>query len=960
MYVSVDLARPGVVSRVPGRALALIALLFVSAACTDTSQDGSDIAAPTSEPVPPVDVDMGSAGVDIPFEKFTLDNGLTLIVHEDRKAPVVAVNVWYHVGSKNEKPGKTGFAHLFEHLMFNGTENYPGEFFEPFERVGATGMNGTTNVDRTNYFEVVPKNALDLALWMESDRMGHLLGVVDQARLDEQRGVVQNEKRQGENQPYGRVFNVLFENVFPSGHPYSWSVIGSMDDLNAASLDDVREWFNRYYGAANAVLVIAGDVEAADVKARVEHYFGHIPAGPPLTRQAQWIPELMGTHRLVMQDRVPQARLYKAWTMPRYGTPEANRLDLVAGILSEGKTSRLYKRLVYDEQIASDVNAFAYPMEIAGIFGVIATALPGQSLAELDAAIEEEIAAFLEEGPSDEELQRMVTSRRAAFMRGIERVGGFGGKSDQLARNETYLDDPAFYKTTLARWSEARPADLQAEADKWMTRGQFILEVVPFPQTSVSDAKADRSGLPGTGSPPLARFDRFERFELGNGLKVVLAERHAVPVVELSLVVDAGFAADQFATPGTANLALAMLDEGTATRSALEISDELLRLGANLGAGSNLDTSFVGMSALKENLDASLDLYADVILNPSFPEQDFARLQQLQVVGIAQEKVRPRTLALRLFPRILYGDGHAYSLPFTGSGDEASVAALTPENLAAFHNTWFKPGNATLVVVGDVTRSEIEPLLTARFDGWQPGDVPKKNLAAVGHQSEPIVYLVDRPDSEQSVIIAGHIAPPRNNDAEMAITAMNQVLGGDFTARVNMNLREDKNWSYGAFTQLVPAKGQRPFIALAPVQTDKTSAAMAELKREIAEIRDVRPATPDEIAKVKDRRTLSLPGRWETASAVLGSLVEIVRFGLPNDYWDSYADAVRALSEAEIHQAALDVVNPEGLIWVVVGDRDRVEAEIRELDIGRIVALDADGNVLDESAGATDSAMTGS
>ena len=901
----------------------------------------------------------GGDEIDIPFRKFVLDNGLTLIVHEDRKAPVVAVNVWYHVGSKNEKPGKTGFAHLFEHLMFNGTENYPGEFFEPFERVGATGMNGTTNFDRTNYFEVVPKNALDLALWMESDRMGHLLGAVDQARLDEQRGVVQNEKRQGENQPYGRVFNVLFENVFPSGHPYSWSVIGSMDDLNAAELDDVREWFKQYYGAANAVLVIAGDVRAADVKARVEHYFGHIPAGPPLTRQNEWIPELAGTHRLTMQDRVPQARLYKAWTMPRYGTLESNRLDLVAGILSEGKTSRLYKRLVYDERIASDVSAFAFPLEIAGIFGIIATALPGHTLAELDTAIEEEIATFLEEGPSDAELERMVTSRRAGFIRGIERVGGFGGKSDQLARNETYMGDPAFYKTTLARWDEARPEDLRTAAAEWMSRGQFILEVAPFPQTAVGDARADRSKLPDTGSPPAARFDRFERFALDNGLQVVLAERHAVPVVELSMVIDAGFAADQFAAPGTANLALAMLDEGTATRSALEISDELLRLGANLGAGSNLDTSFVGMSALKENLDASLDLYADVILNPSFPEGDFARLQQLQIVGIQQEKVRPRTLALRLFPRILYGEGHAYSLPFTGSGDEATVAALTPKDLAAFHHTWFRPGNATLVVVGAVTRSEIEPLLAARFGPWQGGEVPDKNLAAVGHQDESIVYLVNRPDSEQSVIVAGHIAPPRNNDAELAIAAMNQVLGGDFTARVNMNLREDKNWSYGAFTQLVPAKGQRPFMALAPVQTDKTSEAMAELKREIVEIRHERPATADEIAKVKDRRTLSLPGRWETASAVLGSLIEIVRFGLPDNYWDSYADAVRSLSEKEIHQSAVDVVNPDGLIWVVVGDRARIEAGIRELDIGRIVPLDADGNVLEKSADAVANGMPG-
>ena len=870
-----------------------------------------------------------AAGVEIPYHKFVLDNGLTLIVHEDRKAPVVAVNVWYHVGSKNEQPGKTGFAHLFEHLMFNGTENYPGEFFEPFERVGATGMNGTTSFDRTNYFQVVPKNALDLALWMESDRMGHLLGAVDQARLDEQRGVVQNEKRQGENQPYGRVYNVLFENLFPEGHPYSWSVIGSMDDLNAASLDDVRDWFNRYYGAANAVLVIAGDVEAEAVKARVEHFFGHIPAGPPLERQAAWVPEVQGKRRVVMQDRVPQARLYKAWTMPRYGTLEANHLDLVAGVLSEGKTSRLYKRLVYDERIASDVSAFAFPMEIAGLFGIVATALPGHGLAELDAAIEEEIATLVESGPTREELERMVTTRRAAFIHGIERVGGFGGKSDQLARNETYLGDPTFHETTLARWSDATAAELQAAAKRWMTGGQVNLEVVPFPSTSVTESRADRSRLPDTGTPPEAPFDSFERFALDNGLEVLLAERHAIPVVFMNLLVDAGFAADQSAVPGTANLTLAMLDEGTTTRSALEISDESQRLGAGLSAGADLDTSYVGLSALKENLAESLDLYADIILNPSFPEADFERLQQLQLVGIQQEKVRPRTLALRLFPRILYGEGHAYSLPFTGSGDEASVAALKPTDLAGFHEAWFKPGNATLIVVGDTTREAIEPLLAERFSAWAPGEVPSKRLDAVAHRDESVVYLVDRPDSEQSVIIAGHIAPPRNSEADLAVRAMNQVLGGDFTARVNMNLREDKGWSYGARTQIVAARGQRPFMAVAPVQTDKTSAAMAELKREIEAIRGARPPEAEEIAKVKDRRTLSLPGRWETASAVLGSLSEIVRFGLPEDYWHTYADAVRSLSEAEIRQAAVDVVRPEGLIWIVVGDRSRIEEGIR-------------------------------
>ncbi len=933
--------------------LAVVPLVAARAFATgEAPRAATDVVANPAIATQARDAAAAVADIDIPFRKFTLDNGLTLIVHEDNKAPVVAVNVWYHVGSKNEQPGKTGFAHLFEHLMFNGTENYPGEFFEPFERVGATGMNGTTNVDRTNYFEVVPKNALDLALWMESDRMGHLLGAVDQARLDEQRGVVQNEKRQRENQPYGRVFNLLFENLFPEGHPYSWPVIGSMADLNAATLDDVRGWFNRYYGAANAVLVIAGDVQAEAVKARVEHYFGHIAAGPPLHRQAQWIPEVQGVRRLVMQDRVPQARLYKAWTMPRYGALDANHLDLVATILSEGKTSRLYKRLVYDERLASDVSAFAFPMEIAGIFGIVATALPEHSLAALDTAIAEEIANFIEHGPTADELSRTVTSRRAAFIRGIERVGGFGGKSDQLARNETYMGNPAFHKTTLARWRAATPADLQAAAKRWMERGQFNLEVLPFPSTSVTEAMADRSRLPATGAPPAAPFDAFERFSLDNGLAVMLAQRRAIPVVEMNLVVDAGYAADQFATPGTADLALAMLDEGTTTRNALQISDELLRLGAGLSGGSDLDTSYVGLSALKENLAASLDLYADVILNPSFPTADFERLQQLQLVGIQQEKVQPRTLALRLFPRLLYGEGHAYSLPFTGSGDEASVATLTPEDLAAFHATWFKPNNATLIIVGDTTRAEIEPLLAERFAAWTAADVPTKNLDAVAHREASVVYLVDRPDSEQSVIIAGHIVPPRNTAAEMAISTMNQVLGGDFTARVNMNLREDKGWSYGAYTRIVAARGQRPFMAVAPVQTDKTGAAMAELQNEIEAIRDRRPPQAEEIAKVKDRRTLSLPGRWETASAVLGSLSEIVRFGLPDDYWHTYADTVRGLSEAEIRRAAVDVVRPDGLIWVVVGDRARVEADIEQLDIGKLVALDVDGNVLEPGADA--------
>ena len=885
--------------------------------------------------------------IEIPYEKFVLDNGLTLIVHEDHKAPIVAVNVWYHVGSKNEKEGKTGFAHLFEHLMFNGSENYNDDYFKPFDRVGATGMNGTTNFDRTNYFQEVPKNALDMALWMESDRMGHLLGAIDQARLDEQRGVVQNEKRQGENQPYGKVFTTAFRNIFPAGHPYSWPVIGYMEDLEAASLEDVQEWFKEYYGAANAVLVVAGDVDPQQVLERVEHYFGHIPPGPPLTKQDVWIPDVTGVHRQVMQDRVPQARVYKIWQMPEIGHPEATDLDLVAGILSEGKTSRLYKRLVFDDQIASDVAAFAFPLEISGLFGVIATAMPGQDLAAVDAAIEEEVARFLAEGPTADEMERIVTTRKADFIRGIERVGGFGGKSDILAQNEVYLGDPGFYRTTLARWEAADAAALTAVANKWMAKGHYALEVHPFEEYSTTENTVDRSAIPAPGPAPEVAFDDFERFELSNGLRVVLAQRGAVPVVNLRLMVNAGYAADQFSLPGAADLAMDMLDEGTAKRSALEISDELALLGATLQTGSNLDVSTVSMSALKEKLAGSLDLFADVVLNPTFPDEDYARLQKQQLATIAQEKVQPVGMALRVFPKLIYGDGHAYSMPFTGSGTEESVRQIDTGTLKKFHRDFFKPNNATLVVVGDVSREELQPLLEKQFKRWKSGDVPQKNIEFVGAPSKSTVYLVDRPDSEQSVIFAGHVAPPKNNDREIAIEAMNEVLGGSFNARINMNLREDKHWSYGAQSLLIDAEGQRPFLVYAPVQTDQTSASMAEIHREVSEIRGERPPTPDEVARAKDKKTLTLAGQWETADAVADSLAEMVRFGLPDDYWDRYPEEVRALSDDQISVAASEVVKPDGLVWVVVGDRAKIEPGIRELGYGDIILMDADGNILE-------------
>ncbi len=933
--------------RSPARTALLFLLIGAAAPATAAQSSAPAAVSPAlAAPLAP------SPALDIPYQKFVLGNGLTLLVHEDRKAPIVAVNIWYHVGSKNERAGHTGFAHLFEHLMFNGTEHYNDDYFKPLEKVGATGLNGTTNNDRTNYFENVPTPALDLVLWMESERMGHLVAAIDQAKLDEQRGVVQNEKRQGENQPYGQVFNIIAENTYPAGHPYSWPVIGSMEDLNAASLDDVKEWFHTYYGPNNAVMVVAGDIDAQTAKQKVERYFGDIPAGPPIEKQQVWVAKMTGTHRTVMQDRVPQARIYKVWNVPEWGSADATYLALVTDVLGSGKTSRLYKRLVYDDQIATDASAFIFQREIGSQVILSASAKPGTELSKVEAAMDEELARFLRDGPTADEMTRIKTQARASFTRGAERIGGFGGKSDVLASNAVYAGDPDHYKATRDRIANATPAQLKQAANSWLSDGVYALEVHPYPKLSTVASNVDRTKLPDVAAPPAPRFPTLETATLSNGLKVVLAHRSSVPLVSLNLLVNAGYAADQQGVPGLASLTSNMLDEGTTSRSALQISDELAKLGTSLGSGAGVDESTVFLSTLKENMDSSLAIFADVVLHPSFPAADFDRLKKQQLVQIQREKASPIQIALRVFPVLLYGQGHAYGVPLTGSGTEASVSGITRDQLAKFHSTWFKPNNATLVVVGATTLQEITPKLERLFKDWKAGTVPKKNIGTVAQAPVSKVYLIDRPGAQQSIIFAGNLAPPKNNPEEIAIGLLNDVLGGSFTSRINMNLREDKHWSYGAFTLLFDTQGQRPFIAYAPVQTDKTKESLQEVANELQGVVAEHPVTAEELAKSKANLTLSLPGRWETINAVASSVGEIVQFGLPNDYFDHYADAVRALTLPQVNKAAHDLVQPSHLVWVIVGDRSKIEAGIRELKLGDVQLLDADGRPVGEAAAA--------
>lgn len=911
------------------------------------------------------------ASVDIPYEEFTLPNGLRVVVHTDRKAPVVAVNLWYHVGSKDEPAGRTGFAHLFEHLMFNGSENHKGEYFGPFEMVGATDMNGTTNSDRTNYFQNVPTTALDMALWMESDRMGHLLGAIDQKTLDEQRGVVQNEKREGENQPYGQVWDELGKAMYARTHPYHHSTIGSMADLNAASLDDVKGWFRTWYGPNNAVLVLAGDIDVATAKEKVARYFGDIPATPTMAQPKVDVAPLAKSSRTTMTDQVPQARIHRAWNVAQAGTPDIDKLQLLAQVLGGSKSSRLDKRLLHEEKLVDSVAASAYASQLSSNFLITADVKQGVDPAKVEAIIDEELQKLLKEGPGKAELEQARTVFKAGFVRGIERIGGFGGKADVLAECTVYTGTPGCFRDSLKVIETATPAQLKAVGNQWLGKGSHTLVVVPGPRTAIPEdpsvtpapielppvdpkytttpSSVDRSqGVPQTSAFPDLKFPSLQRATLSNGTTVILAERHEIPVVQMSYEFAGGFSADQGRKLGTSSFAMGMLDEGAGDLDALAFGDRAESLGANLGAGASLDGGKAYLSSLKENLDASVGLFSTMLRDPRFDQKEIDRVKATWIAGIRQEKARPNGAAMRVLPPLLYGEGHAYAMPFSGSGTEGSIESLQRDDLVAFHRDWVRPEGATLIVVGDTTLKEIVPLLEKHLGDWRgAGDAPARpQIGEVARPKQPRVYLIDQPGAVQANIFAGEVVPSTKNPDSVRFDIANSVLGGEFSSRLNMNLREDKHWAYGAYSFAANALGQRPWMAFAPVQIDRTADSLKELHREIdAYASGKAPPTAEEVARIQATEIRGLPGSFETASAVMGAISGIVRYDRPDDYVFKRKAEIEALTPAQV-KAAAATLDPQALTWVVVGDLKQIEQPVRALKLGEVQVLNADGKAV--------------
>ncbi|HXE90453.1 MAG TPA: pitrilysin family protein [Terriglobales bacterium] len=930
-------------------ALAMVFVLTATLASAQAAKNAAGGAAPTS--------------ATIAFEKYKLKNGLEVILSEDHRLPMVAVNLWYHVGPSHEKPGRTGFAHLFEHMMFQGSRHIgDDQHFKFLEGAGASDINGTTDFDRTNYFETLPSNQLELALWLESDRMGYLLDTLDQAKLTNQIDVVRNERRQGvENPPYGLVEEAVYQQLFPKGHPYYAYVIGSHADLEAAHLDDVRDFFKQYYAPNNASLAIVGDFDKAQAKALVEKYFGSIPAGPPVEPLNVKTPPITSERRKVVTDRVELPKVYLAWiTSPVYKPGDAE-FDLAARILGQGKSSRLYKRLVYEDQIAQSVNVTQNSLILGSVFAIEATAKPGVKPEQLEAAITEEVEKLREQGPTAAEIEAARNVIQSTIIRGLETLGGFGGVADRLNQYNHYLGDPGYLPKDLARYDQATPESVRKYVREQLTRnarvvvygvpGEKVIDDVP--RKTASEAEQKKQEMAGTmpdetwrAQPPKPgpvsklSLPAPVKFQLPNGLNVYLLERHNLPVISVNLAVLAGSEANPKGRPGTASFTADMLDEGTEKRATLQLAQDVDKIGATLAATSTADYASVTMRSLTRNAEALFEILSDVALHPAFTPAEIERVRKERLTTLLQQRDNPTQLGIRTFYRELYGSGHPYGT--IDLGTETSNKAITREDLAGFWKQRYVPGNSALVVAGALSEAELRSLATKYFGDWS-GQGEKATPPEAPIAGARRVVIVDKPGAPQTYVRVGQVGVPRSSPDYVPLEVMNTTLGGLFSSRINLNLREQHGYTYGAFSAFVYRRGPGPFFAGSSIRTDVTAPAIGEIFKEIERMRNT-DLTAEELRIAKDFISRSLPGLFETTLQAVNTVRDMYVYDLPLTYYSELPKAVDEVTAADVRRVAQKYLTPEHMIVVSVGDRSKIQPEIEKLGLGTVEVRDLDGN----------------
>jgi zinc protease len=948
----------------------LILAFSVAVMAVNSSGQGSSKKAPAKKA--PAKADTSAAGITAPgatptikFEKYTLPNGLVVILSEDHRLPLVSTNIWYHVGPANELPGRTGFAHLFEHMMFEGSKHVPGNaHFRFLEAAGASDVNGTTDFDRTNYFETLPSNQLDLALWLESDRMGYLPDQLDQASLTNQQDVVRNERRQSiENSPYGIVEEAVFHNLFPKAHPYYADVMGSHADIQAAKIEDVRNFFKLYYAPNNASLAIVGDFDSAQAKQLVEKYFGSLKRGAPVPKIAAVTPPITAERRAVIHDQVELPRVYQAWLTSPIFKPGDALADLSSDILGGGKSSRLYKKLVYEKQIALDVSASQNSLILGSVFEITVTARPGHTAEEIEKAIDEEVAAFRKDGPTPAELERAQNGVETRVIQGLERLGGFGGVADRLNEYNHYLGTPDYLAQDIERYRKATVESIRAFAQEQLKPSARVVvygipgkpdlgQDVPTPKTqqkgkntggeAVNAEAAWRASPPQAGPAPQLNLPVPQIFKLENGLMVVHNYRPGLPVVAASLVFNTGSGANPIDKPGLASFTANMLQQGTATRNATQIADEAALLGAALMSSANMDGSSVGTSALSKNFSGALDLVADIVLHPAFPPEEVERRRAARLAALANDRGNPNIVVGRAGVAALFGPRHPFG--YDNSGTEESNKAMSRDDMMRFWNTNYVPNNAALVVAGNISVDELKALAEKKFGAWKSGDAARPGIGAPETTKARIV-IVDRPGAQQTMVRLLQLGVGRATPDYAALEVMNSELGGLFSSRINLNLREEHGYTYGASSAFVYRRSQGYFLTGGGIRTDATAPAVTEIFKEIRRMIDT-PMTAEELALAKDSQARSLPGLFEASSEAAGALSEIFLYDLAPDYYAKLPARLSAVTATDAETVAGKYLHPEQMILICVGDRAKIEPELVKLNLGAIEIRDPDGKIV--------------
>jgi zinc protease len=901
----------------------------------------------------------------IKFEKYSLPNGLVVLLSEDHRLPLVSTNIWYHVGPANELPGRTGFAHLFEHMMFEGSKHVPGNaHIRYLEAAGSSDLNGTTDFDRTNYFETLPSNQLELALWLESDRMGYLPDKLDQASLTNQQDVVRNERRQSiENSPYGIVEEGVYHMLFPKSHPYHADVMGSHADIQAAKLEDVRNFFKLYYAPNNASLAIVGDFDPAQARQWVEKYFGPLKRGAPVPKIAAVTPRITAERRAVIHDQVELPRVYMAWlTSPIFKAGDADA-DLAAEILGGGKSSRLYKKLVYEKQIALDVSSSQQSLILGSVFEIVVTARPGHTADEMEKAVDEQLAAFRKSGPTAVELERARNGAETGMIEGLERLGGFGGVADRLNEYNHYLGNPGYFPQDVHRYEAATTESIRAFAEVQLKPAARVVvygipgkpDLGPDVPTPKNQAKGQSTGgesvnvdapwraeAPKPGPEHALNLPVPDIFKLSDGLTVYYHYRPGLPVVAAHLVFNSGSGANPVDKPGLASFTANMLQQGTQTRNAMQIADEAALLGTAVSSGATMDASSVGASSLTKNFPGVLDLISDIVLHPAFPPEEVERRRASRLAAFTDERSDPETLLARTGVSALFGPHNPFG--YDNSGTEPSVKAMTREDMMNFWKMHYVPNNAALVVAGNIPVDELKSLAESKFAAWMAANVATPQIGAAETTKAKIV-IVDRPGAQQTMVRLLQLGVDRATPDYPTLEVMNSELGGLFSSRINLNLREEHGYTYGASSFFVYRRSLGYFGAGGGIRTDATAPAVTEMLKEIHRMMDT-PMKPDELSLAKDSQSRSLPGIFETDSGEAGALSELFEYNLARDYFSNLPERLNAVTAEDAESVAKKYLHPDQLILVCVGDRAKIEPELVKLDLGAIEFRDPDGNVV--------------